>query len=210
MIRLSAQRKPDARYVQVAAYSCDAVTASHHAVVHASEIARLRFVAGEGETRLRFDLQRDRGFRNSSCAVCERRPSAPKLHQAMHRRSVRSRQAYRSRNRKIRDRRHSLGAGCEAIYHHTILGVAGMADDAMTRSNTMSSPKPNNHSCDQTRELSAHEVCLVSGTKVLENSDRADHHPAEFRQRLLGGLERQGPGRRRLSKVTRRRRAERR
>ena len=48
------------------------------------------------------------------------------------------------------------------------LGVAGMTDDAMSRSNTMSSPKLNNNSRDQVRELSAHEVGLVAGAKVLE------------------------------------------
>ena len=32
----------------------------------------------------------------------------------------------------------------------------------------MSSPKLNNHSGDQVRELSAHEVGLVAGAKVLE------------------------------------------
>ena len=66
----------------------------------------------------------------------------------------------------------------------------------------MSSPKLNNHSGDQVRELSAHEVGLVAGAKVLE-IPRADHHPAQFRQRLLGGVERQGLCRRRLSEVTR-------
>lgn len=32
----------------------------------------------------------------------------------------------------------------------------------------MSRPKLDNHSCDQTRELSAHEVSFVSGARVLE------------------------------------------
>ena len=50
----------------------------------------------------------------------------------------------------------------------TLLGVASTTDDAMTRSNTMSSPKLNNNSRDQVRELSAHEVGLVAGAKVLE------------------------------------------
>jgi hypothetical protein len=48
------------------------------------------------------------------------------------------------------------------------LGVASTTDDAMTSSNTMSSPKLNNNSRDQVRKLSAHEVGLVAGAKVLE------------------------------------------
>ena len=38
----------------------------------------------------------------------------------------------------------------------------------------MSFPKPNNNSCDQARELSALEVGLVSGARVLENSHPID------------------------------------
>ena len=38
----------------------------------------------------------------------------------------------------------------------------------------MSFPKPNNNSCDQARELSALEVGLVSGARVLEIPDPID------------------------------------
>ena len=43
----------------------------------------------------------------------------------------------------------------------------------------MSFPKPNNNSCDQVRELSAHEVGLVSGARVLE-IPIGDRRPLNF------------------------------
>jgi DNA invertase Pin-like site-specific DNA recombinase len=51
-----------------------------------------------------------------------------------------------------------------------------------------------------------HDVSFRRRRQGPRNSDWADHHPAEFRQRLLGSMEPQGLRRRRLSEVTRRRR----